>query len=80
MDATQQLKYYSNQIIKLMNQYETNTKTLMSETQSDLEKACWNAIDEKDLIRVKALHSRLCKVVDNSNDLFNNFEQFINKK
>ena len=64
MDSEKQLKYYSSRIVQLMNQFETNTKTLMQESQSDLEKACWNAIDEKDLVRVRALHNRLCKLVD----------------
>lgn len=64
MDAENQLKYYSKQIVSLMNVFETKTKTLMQESQSDLEKACWNAIDEKDLIRVRALHNKLCKLVD----------------
>ena len=66
MDSAQQLVYYNKQCVKLMNTYETNTKTMMHESQSDLEKAIWNATDEKDLIRLKALYNRLCKLIDNT--------------
>jgi hypothetical protein len=66
MNSTKQIKFYSQQCISLMSRYESTTKKLMSEMPctSDLEKAVWNASDEKDLIRLRALHARLCRLVD----------------
>lgn len=66
MDAIAQLKYYTKQCTRLMNNYEESTKTMMGVNHSDLEKAIWNASDERDLIRLKVLHARLCKLVDDS--------------
>lgn len=69
MNAQDQIKYYTSRCVSLMNQIETNTQKLMHETieTADLEKAVWNASDEKDLIRLKALHNRLAKLADGGN-------------
>ena len=67
MDAINRVKYYSSKCVDLMNDYEICTTSLMSDSHGDMEKAIWNAIDEKDLIRLKALHNSLCKMVDEVN-------------
>lgn len=66
MDSEKQLAYYSKRIVSLMSELEAVTGQMLyaSRETSDLEKACWNAMDEKDLLRVKALHAKLCKIVD----------------
>ena len=68
MDNLQKVEYYRKQCVSLMNIFEAKTGQLMNEhstTTSDLEKAVWNAADEKDHRRLFRLHLLLCKLVDN---------------
>lgn len=66
MRPGEQLAYYSRQCSSLMSRLEEATQKLMCDEHqtSDLEKAIWNSIDANDLIRLRALHARLCKLVD----------------
>lgn len=64
MTPDEKLKYYSRRFVELMNEYESLTGTMMQDSASDLEKACWNSIEEKDAIRARSLYVKLCNLVD----------------
>ncbi len=66
MDNVQKLRYFSREIVNSMNRIEASKRKMMCEIDAELEKACFNALDEKDLPRVARLYNRLTKMVDES--------------
>lgn len=64
MNLKEQLSYYSKQLVKLMNQYETSTGRLFGDDFEELEKSIWYDIDTENLKKAKIHYNRLIKLVD----------------
>ena len=66
MTNEDKVNYYRKACINMMNHYETIAGKLMSDQidTGDLEKAIWNANDEKDYRRLASIYNRLAKLID----------------
>ena len=68
MNSDQRLKYLSRQGMNCMNRIEEAHGRMMSEINGDLEARWYQALDNKDLIRLNGLYNELCKLVDESEE------------
>jgi hypothetical protein len=64
----EQLNYFRSRILKLIASYEMKTKLLWHESDlSELESEFFEASDSKNLIRLKSIHNKICKALDEVN-------------
>jgi hypothetical protein len=60
------LNHYYRQGVNAINSFEDTTGELLCDVNPELEDWFYEAIDSKDLIKVKTVYNVLCRFIDNS--------------